>query len=66
MKSTFSAGRFSVEISEPHPVFVTLRMDERGLVGIHHSELADLLHVVQRAVQAARVVLKPSGRQDEV
>lgn len=49
-----TAGKFEAEITDPHPVWVRLSYDGRHLVNLHHNELLDLRHVVNRAIEATR------------
>ncbi len=52
-----SAGNFKAEISGPYPVWIGLTYEDGRQIRFHHSELADLKHVVDRAMVEARLKL---------
>jgi hypothetical protein len=49
-----SAGKFSVEISEPHPCWVRILYDGQEIHGVRHTELRDLQFAIDRAIADAR------------
>ena len=57
--TTFTAGKFEVEVDGPYPMWITIRhgnygslgsSHERTLHSIRHDELIDLRHVLDRAI----------------
>lgn len=51
--SKFTAGNFTVEVTDPYPMWVTVKHGDSELRHFRHTELADLLHVVNRAIAEA-------------
>lgn len=52
----FKAGKFTLEIWDPSPMWVTIRAPgfcEGELSGFSHRDLADLRHVINRAIAEA-------------
>ena len=58
------AGRFSIDVSEPSPVWLDLHMDYQigemeRVLRFRHCDLRDLKHVVDAAVREAAARLGP-------
>ncbi len=51
--TTFTAGKFTLEISEPYPMWITIATGNYVLRGFTHRDLVDLRHVVDRAIAEA-------------
>lgn len=47
-------GSFEVEVSGPHPCWVSIRYEGTQLPPIHHRELKDLAYALERAIADAR------------
>jgi len=51
---------------EPYPCWINLSYDTKWLGRFSHKELSDLKYAVDKAMQEARLLLKPSHADDEV
>lgn len=52
----FTAGKFTLELGAPGPMWVTIRASswrETEIDAINHKDLVDLRHVVERAIAEA-------------
>lgn len=52
----FTAGKFTLDLSSPAPMWVTIRASEccdGELGGFSHKDLVDLRHVIDRAIAEA-------------
>lgn len=52
----FSAGKFTLEMSPPAPMWISIRSSDHPhieLRGFSHRDLADLKHVIERAMAEA-------------
>lgn len=49
----FTAGVFTLDISEPSPMWVAIEGPRGGLGGFTHRDLVDLRHVIDRAIAHA-------------
>lgn len=58
-------GPWTVEMSGPWPVFVTIRYEGQMIAHIRHEHLRDLEYSVQQVMRRARAML-PSDSRDEV
>ena len=64
--TTYTAGKFSIEVSQAHPVWCQLIYDGHSLErNIRHDELADLQHVLSRAIAEAKRNLKQYASEVE-
>lgn len=53
-----NAGKFTIDVYEPYPVWCEIRYNGLLLCQVHHNELSDLAYAVKKAMQEARLKLK--------
>lgn len=50
-------GPFTVEITGPYPVWITITYNDKQIYHIRHTELRDLEYAIQRAIKDTRDAL---------
>lgn len=60
-----SAGKFELNLSEPYPVWVTLKIDGEEVARLTHHDLRDLEYAANKAMREAKMKL-PHGDRHEV
>lgn len=58
-----NVGPFEIEITGPHPCWVTIKYADMELYHIRHTELRDLQYAVGRAIQTCRNLLGTHGHE---
>lgn len=61
----FTAGDFTVDVSDPHPCWIEVGVQGRPMIRMSHREIVDLQLVLERAKQEAIRKLGPKYK-DEV
>lgn len=59
-----NAGKWKIEVSEPHPAWCRILYEGQEIHGIHHQDLRDLEYVVKRAILEARDALPPPYKHE--
>lgn len=54
-------GSFEVEVSGPHPCWVSIRYEGTQLPPIHHRELKDLAYALERAIAVGGRTYNPDA-----
>ena len=60
----FTASNVMVDVSDPYPCWIHITQGDRGHVSIPHTEIGDLIAMLQRAQQAARRLLTAPNKQE--
>ncbi len=64
------AGKFQIQVNGPYPCWCRLQHGEHGdlshWISFTHQELSDLQYAVEKAMQEARMKLKPMNQDHEV
>lgn len=47
--TTYTAGKFTVEVSPPYPMWIKIELHGAQFPSFHHSDIADLQHCLKRA-----------------
>jgi len=50
----FTASNVMVDVSDPYPCWIHITQGDRGHVSIPHTEIGDLIAMLQRAQHAAK------------
>lgn len=58
------AGKWEIQVSEPHPAWCKLLYDNQEIHGIHHKDLRDLEYAVSRAIVEARAKFPESHKHE--
>lgn len=58
------AGKWTIEVGSPHPVWCRILFGDQEIHGIPHTELRDLEYAVRRAVKEARNALPKSHKHE--
>jgi len=69
MVDRFSAGNVTVTVSDPYPCWIHIQQGEDNFtssrrLAIPHTEIGDLIAMLQRAQQAARLQLTAPNKQE--
>lgn len=63
-----SAGKWQIEVGQPHPCWVKITYGpphaDQFIHSIHHKDLRDLEHAVNRAILEARDLLPESHKHE--
>lgn len=57
-------GKWTLDVSTPHPAWVTLVYEDQEITLIHHQDLRDLEYAVKRAINEARDKLPDSHKHE--